>query len=306
MSSIYKSDAGRQAIHALYRRALQQWPIPYAELIVPTRHGDTFVIASGGAAAPALVLLHGSGANSSTWIREVAALSRDHRVYAVDMIGEPGFSAEARPPLASDAYAAWLDDVWNALGIARASVAGVSLGGWLAIDYAVRRPGRVRALSLISPSGIGRQNTALLIKAAILLQLGEWGRRRALRLVSGSDHVPQQVAEFVLAIFSHFRPRMERLPLRTDEELAALALPVQLILGATDRMIRSADTRDRMERLVKDLHVTWLENEGHMLGGQAARVLEFLALPPSAFAKAPADRSARQAEPRAPSPESPI
>jgi hypothetical protein len=51
---------------------------------------------------------------------------------------------------------------------------------------------------------------------------------------------------------------------------------VQLILGATDRIIRSADTRDRMERLVKDLHVTWLENEGHMLGGQAARLLDFL------------------------------
>ena len=57
----------------------QQWPIPHAELIVPTRHGDTFVIASGDAAAPALMLFHGSGANSSTWIREIAALSRDHR-----------------------------------------------------------------------------------------------------------------------------------------------------------------------------------------------------------------------------------
>ena len=141
---------------------------------------------------------------------------------------------------------------------------------------AIRRPGQVRSLSLISPSGIGRQNTALLMKAAILLQLGEWGRRRALRLVSGSEQVPQGVAEFAVAIFRHFRPRLERLPLRTDEELAALAIPVQLILGATDRMIQSADTRDRMERLVKDLHVTWLENEGHMLGSQAPRLLDFL------------------------------
>jgi pimeloyl-ACP methyl ester carboxylesterase len=86
------------------------------------------------------------------------------------------------PPLASDAHAAWLDDVWTGLRLTRASIVGISLGGWLAIDYAVRRPGRVRSLSLISPSGIGRQNSALLMKAAILLQLGEWGRRRALRL----------------------------------------------------------------------------------------------------------------------------
>jgi pimeloyl-ACP methyl ester carboxylesterase len=276
VTSIYKSNEGRQAIHALYRQALRQWPIPHAELIVPTRQGDTFVIASGDAAAPALVLLHGAGANSSAWIREIAALSREHRVYAVDMIGEPGLSAETRPPLASDAYAGWLDDVWDVLGVANASIAGRSLGGWLAIDFAVRRPGRVRSLSLISPSGIGRQNTALLMKAAVLLQCGEWGRRQAFRLVTGADDVPKEVAQFVLAIFSHFRPRMERLPLRTDPELAALAMPVQLILGASDRMIRSAETRDRMERLVKDLHVTWLENSGHILDGQAARLLDFL------------------------------
>ena len=275
MSSIFKSEAGRQAIHALYRHALEHWPVQHAELVVPTCYGDTFVIASGDPAAPAVVLFHGSGANSSTWIREVATLSRDHRVYAVDMLGEPGLSAESRPPLASDGHARWLDDVWDTLAITRASIVGISLGGWLAIDYAVRRPHRVRSLSLISPSGIGRQNSGLLIRAAMLLQLGEWGRCRALRLVMGGDEAPQEVTEFVLAIFTHFRPRIERLPLRTDAELAALAMPVQLILGASDRMIRSAETRERMERLVTDLHLTWLEEDGHMLGGQTPRLLDF-------------------------------
>jgi pimeloyl-ACP methyl ester carboxylesterase len=296
---IYKTDAGRDAVHALYRRALQRWPVPPAELTLPTCQGDTFVIASGDQTAPPLVLFHGSGANSSTWIGDVASLSRDHRVYAVDMIGEPGLSAEKRPPLASDAYARWLDDVWDALGITRASIVGISLGGWLAIDYAVRRPGRVHSLSLISPSGIGRQNSGLLIKAGILLQLGEWGRRRALRLVTGSDAVPKEVTEFVLAIFSHFHPRMERLPLRTDEELTSLAMPVQLILGSTDRMISSSETRQRMERTVKDLHLTWLENSGHIFGSQAPLVAEFLSTlersRTAAFAGTPA--SARQADP---------
>ncbi len=276
MNSIYKSPLGREAVHALYRRALAQWPVPHTDVLIPTCQGETFVIASGDTDAPPLVLFHGSGANSSIWLRDIAAFSRDYRVYAVDMIGEPGFSAETRPLLASDAHAAWLDDVWRALGVARASVVGVSLGGWLAADYAIRRPHNVSTLSLIAPSGIGRQNHSLLAKAALLLVLGEWGRRRALRLVSGPVPLPPEVAEFVVAIFRHFRPRMERLPLRTDEELAGLPMPVQLILGRHDAMIHSAETRERMERLTANLHLTWLEDAGHILGGQAARVLDFL------------------------------
>ena len=41
-------------------------------------------------------------------------------------------------------------------------------------------------------------------------------------------------------------------------------------------MIRSADTRERMERFVKDFHLTWLEKEGQMLGKQTPLLLGFL------------------------------
>lgn len=274
--SIYKSEAGRQAIETRYRRGLEQWPVPNTQLFVPTRQGDTFVIASGPSGAPPVVLFHGSGANSSTWFGDVRAWSGNHRVYAVDLIGEPGFSAPSRPPLSSDAYANWLDDVWSGLGIARASIVGVSLGGWLALDYAARKPHRVAALSLISPSGIGRQNHTLLLKAGLLLACGSWGRRRALRLVSGTDDVPREVAEFVMAIFQHFRPRMERLPLRTDAELAALAVPVQVIIGGRDALIDPHETRARLEQCVRDLHLTFLDDSGHVVSQQADAITAFL------------------------------
>jgi len=46
--------------------------------------------------------------------------------------------------LASDAYAGWLDDVLDQLGLERTALVGVSLGGWLAFDYAIRRHYRPR------------------------------------------------------------------------------------------------------------------------------------------------------------------
>jgi pimeloyl-ACP methyl ester carboxylesterase len=77
--------------------------------IVPTRQGNTFVVVSGNPSSRPVVLLHGSGANSAWWMRDATAWAQHHRVYAVDVIGEPGLSAPSRPPLASPAYAEWLD-----------------------------------------------------------------------------------------------------------------------------------------------------------------------------------------------------
>ena len=185
MANIYKSEAGRRAVEDQYRRILGRWPVACEQRVVPTRQGDTFVIVSGSASAPPVVLFHGSGTNSAAWMRDVATWAQHHRVYAVDIIGEPGLSAPSRPRLASPAHAEWLDDVWTGLGLENASVVGISLGGWIGLDYAVRRPNRVASLSLICPAGIGSQNMMLLLKVGLLRLFGTRGLLKSLELVSG-------------------------------------------------------------------------------------------------------------------------
>ena len=276
MVDIYRSPAGKEAVEGFYRKVLQRWPVPNRQVVVPTCEGDTFVIISGQTDATPVVLLHGSGTNSSAWIQEVPEWAQHYRVYSVDMIGEPGFSAPSRPPLASTRYAAWLDDVWNHLGLQSASLVGVSLGGWLALDYAVRRREKVSSLTLLSPFGIGRQNRLCLVKIGLLRMCGSWGLRRFLKLVSGNANMPRALSDALVSLFRVFRPRMERIPIRTDEELSKLTMPVQLILGGKDVLVHSNETRDRMERLVPHLDLRYLENEGHILPKQTRAIAEFL------------------------------
>jgi len=123
---LYRSQAGMREVMNIYDNLLATWPVPRQEMNITTRHGDTFVIASGDPAAPPLVLLHGTCSNAVSWIGEITEYSRHHRVFAVDIIGEPGRSAPSRPDWKGVAYVEWLEDVLDGLSVRRASLAGVS------------------------------------------------------------------------------------------------------------------------------------------------------------------------------------
>ena len=164
---------------------LTHWPVANRQFTVPTKQGETFVIACGDESAAPVVLLHGALANSATWMEDVLLWAHRFRVFAIDVIGEPGLSAPSRPPLSSEAYVSWLDDVMSALSLEHASYVGMSLGGWLALDYATRRPERVDRMVLVCPGGVGRQKIGVLFKIAVFNLFGPWGKRRLREAVLG-------------------------------------------------------------------------------------------------------------------------
>lgn len=281
MNDIWVSDAGRAAVHARYAEMLGRWPVPAEQRRVSTREGETFVVACGPVSAPPVLLLQGSGANAAMWMREIAAWAEYLRVYAVDVIGEPGFSAPSRPGLASEAYAQWLDDVMEALGLVRSSFVGVSLGGWLVLDYATRRPGRVDKVVLVGPAGVGRQKSGFVFKAVALMLLGRWGRRKAMALaigpMSGPPHpADREIGMLALLISKHFRHRRANVPLFRDEALKRLTMPVLAIVGAQDALLDSHGTRRRLEQLVPRATVQLLPHTGHVVRDKTAAILDFL------------------------------
>ena len=276
MTGIYASPTGAQAVERRYRELLGRWPSACEHLTIPTVEGDTFVVACGPAGAPPLVLLHGAGGNSVAWLGDVGPWSRHFRVYAVDVIGEPGLSAPARPPLSSDAYATWLDDVLRGLGAERASFVGASLGGWLALDYAIRRPARVERLALLGPGGVGRQKWGVVIAALALRPFGAWGLRTSLRMALGVPGLEAEVVEYLMLIHRSYRPRRDVLPRFSDDALRGLTMPVLVVVGGRDGMLDSRGTAERVRRTVPGATVRLLPGTGHAVLGQAEPVLGFL------------------------------
>ena len=101
---------------------------------------------------PEVILLHGLGGDSSNWRMTLPVLTGRFHVYAPDQIG---FGKSDKPLI--NYRAATLVDFLNAfykkLSISKATLVGNSLGGWVAMDFALQYPDKVNRLVLVDSAG---------------------------------------------------------------------------------------------------------------------------------------------------------
>jgi pimeloyl-ACP methyl ester carboxylesterase len=97
------------------------------------------------AAAPPLLLIHGAGGNALHWPGALRRLA-DRTVYALDLPGHGHSTGQPRRTIG--AYAEVVRDFMDALGLTRGVLAGHSMGGAIALEFALRYPGRLAGLIL--------------------------------------------------------------------------------------------------------------------------------------------------------------
>jgi pimeloyl-ACP methyl ester carboxylesterase len=141
-TSVYQSAEKKETFRAVYNNFLSA--MPFAKRTIDTPFGETFLLEAGERTNPAVVLLHGSCSNSAFWFNDIMALMDSYHVFAADIPGEAGNSSEYRLSLDTPDYADWLASVLDALNLPRASIAGNSLGGWMALKFATAQPDRMR------------------------------------------------------------------------------------------------------------------------------------------------------------------
>ncbi len=107
---------------------------------------------AGPRGGPPVILLHGLGASNASMLTVLTDLARDHRVLAPDAPGFGSSDAPASSPYSSSWFAAWLAAFQTATGSRGAVLVGNSLGGRIALEAGLQRPGWLRALVLLAPS----------------------------------------------------------------------------------------------------------------------------------------------------------
>ncbi|MCW2859473.1 MAG: hydrolase [Actinoallomurus sp.] len=212
---------------------------------------------------PPLLLIHGIGDSSTTWLKVIPELARRYTVIAPDLLGH-GESAKPRADYAVAAYACGMRDLLGVLDVERVTVVGHSLGGGIAMQFAYQFPDRCERLVLVGSGGIGPDVHPLLrIAAAPGAELGlsvaaSAPVRAAMRMVApvlqatGGMGLGPDFGH-VLERYHALRPRMARQAfLRTlragvdvrgqvitmlDRCYLAAALPTLIVWGRRDGVI---------------------------------------------------------------------
>jgi pimeloyl-ACP methyl ester carboxylesterase len=295
----FRSERSKAEYEAYYGRRAAAWPVPSETLILDTPSGTTVVRASGRPADPALVLLPGARVSSLMWGYTIAALSAHHRTYALDVIGDAGRSLARRLPLRPGDLVQWLDEVVSALAPDDpVSLMGISYGGWLAGQFAVRRPDRLRSLVLLAPACTVLPISLAFFARVVLLCLPLPGRDagaigRTLRwltpdLPPGDAACRQRFEEAVRDVqmaAQHFAlPRPEWPGVLTDQEWQDLRVPCLFLVGERERIYSARAAVERLRRVAPQVTAEMMPGAGHGLTFTqperlAARVLAFLKQP---------------------------
>ncbi|WP_420802698.1 alpha/beta fold hydrolase [Streptomyces cavernae] len=260
-------DAGCERFFEAYDEVVGAWPEGTEQLTVPTPFGDTHVNACGPQAGPPLVLLPGGGATSASWFANAGALSRTHRVYAVDLVGDPGRSVPGdRPPRTVADLTAWLDALLTGLGVPAATdLAGHSYGGWIALHFALHAPRRVRRLVLVDPTQcFAGYRPAYLLRALPMLLRPSARRTRAfLEWETGGAPLNPGWLRLQEAAAGFPSARPVTGPRPAADALRTLDVPVLLLLARNSRTHDAHRVAARAAELLPRVSVRVLPDASH-------------------------------------------
>lgn len=276
--TLYKSPAGYTANITAYNKALQKLSLPYSLQKVHTSWGETNVIVAGPENAPVVVLLHGWGVNAISWIPQINDLAKTFRVYVPDAIGQPGRSAPVFAVPHRNDYPRWLAQVFDGLNIKKASLVGISFGGWLAAKFAALYAGRVNKVVLMVPAGFTLASPGFVARGLIgAATASPKAATKLIRWLSAPGwQVPLDVVEQFYAMLKYWRS----LPISSapnnisTKELRHIVAPVLLIEGLHDNVFNPQAVVKRAREVLPNLvAVETVSQAGHLVSYEQPEIV---------------------------------
>lgn len=279
--------------------ALKRPDIPYAELeakyaVEGAQYADlgddlrVRYLERGPADAPVILLLHGYTSSLESWLPWMKELATDHRVIAIDLPGHGLTRASADWEASPAAYAALVERFAAHRKLDKFVIAGESMGGWVAWEYALRHPERLNGLVLIDSSGwpderpeTKAKNDSFIVRAlhnelgrSLLLPLDARTSMRNGLIASFEDDrlvteaMIDRYAEMYRApghreILTDLLVDWDQWPMATPQRLAALRTPTLIMQGDKDLLVPIEHAR-LFDQAIPDSRLIIYQGVGHI------------------------------------------
>jgi pimeloyl-ACP methyl ester carboxylesterase len=205
-----------------------------------------------GEGSEPVVLVHGLSGSTRWWSPNVPALAEHHRVYLVNL---PGFGVmrRRRQRFVLTEAASWLLAWIEALGLEKAHLVGHSMGGYLSLKLATRRPDVVRKLVLVDPAGVPSGRTMLGHLGPLLLA-ARYGKPNFLPVLARDA--------LYAGPFTLLRTARDLLAEDVRGDLRKIGMPTLLVWGERDTLIPPS-VGDLMRAEIPGSRLLVIEGAGH-------------------------------------------
>ena len=229
-------------------------------------------VEAGDAKNPTVVLLHGLGSSTVSWVLNVSALSQKYHVVALDQIG---FGKSDKPMLKYrvGTYTDFLDKFLSEIKVEKATLIGNSLGGWVAADFALKYPNRVERIVLADAAGIKPSDVNLNQIYALNYSTRDEVRRLVKlvfynQTVFGSDAFIEESMRVRVAAGDGYTINSLIDSIKRDEDflngrLGGVRQPTLIVWGRQDGILPLADG-ERFDREIPNSTLVVFDQCGHV------------------------------------------
>ncbi len=295
----FRSEQAKAEYTRVYEEWAKRWPVPFETRLIDTPSAQTFVRISGRPTDPPLVLLSGARGTSLMWAPNIAALSAHYRTYALDTITDVGLSVARGKVSKPEDFVRWLDEVFSVLvPEGRLSLMGISYGGWLTSQYALRCPDRLEKAVIMAPAcTVLRLSLSFFARVVLvclplpgsdgtaLRRMLHWVFEDTVRSGEAGRKLVDEVLEEIMTsqrFFTLGRPPWPTV--LTDEEWRTFKAPALFLVGANEKIYSPQAAIRRLNRLAPWIKTGIIPGAGHDMTLVQAdlvseKVLEFLGEP---------------------------
>ena len=234
---------------------------------------------------PPVLMLHGGGAGSAIWFKQIQVLSKTRRVIAPDhpvfgLSSQDAYKAPFLPNLVT-----YMVRLFDELGLNRVDVVGLSMGAQAALAMALEHPDRLGKLVVIDSAGLGR-DFPLIFKLAtvplfgrLIVRPNRWGQDNYFKTMevvnsdfTGASSYKQYAYDVTLSDGHGHGMRsslaaitniLGQKSIFTDEELASISVPTLALWGAEDRVF-PLEHGYRLAQLLPNVNMHIIEDARHV------------------------------------------